>query len=77
MPEADSQCAEVDGLTCYFGPFLEVEALGCTCTRNEDAANKIQLPSFSDVDGLREKLTSPESLAASALIPVASCAGSK
>jgi hypothetical protein len=52
----------VDGLTCYFDPFMEAEALGCKREWNADGSCVLACPSFSDGDDLREKLNSPGSL---------------
>lgn len=61
----------VDGLTCYYDPFLEAEALGCQREWRTDGASSITCPSFSTVDDLRGKMSSPESLASRGHIPVA------
>ena len=53
----------VDGLTCYYDPCLEVEALGCQRDWRDDGSSSITAPSFSSVDDLRAKLNPSDSLA--------------
>src|SRR5450755_1084089 len=40
---------KVDGLTCYFDPFLEAEALGCKREWRADGSCTITAPSFLSV----------------------------
>ena len=61
----------VDGLTCYYDPFLEAEALGCRREWQDDGSSSITCPSFSSADDLRGKMSSPESLSSRGHIPVA------
>ena len=62
---------KIDGLTCYFDPFLEVEALGCQREWPADGSWTVTYPSFSSTDDLRGKLHSPEDMAARGHIPAA------
>lgn len=62
---------KVDGITCYFDPLLEVEALGCRREWQEDGSCLVAVPAFSTVADLRQQLNSPDSLAHKGLIPVA------
>jgi len=61
----------VDGVTCYYDPFLEAEALGCQREWRADGSSSITCPSFSGVDDLRGKMSWPESLSSRGHIPVA------
>jgi uroporphyrinogen-III decarboxylase len=61
---------KVDGLTCYFDPFLEIEALGCRREWQTDGLCTLAVPAFSNVVDLREKLNSPDALADKGCIPV-------
>ncbi len=63
---------KVDGLACYFDPFLEAEALGCKLNWTPDGPSGLVCPQFSDVEELRQKLHSPDNLAKMGRIPVAS-----
>lgn len=63
---------KVDGLACYFDPFLEAEALGCTLNWLPDGSTGLVRPQFSDVEELRQKLYSPDKLPTMGRIPVAS-----
>jgi hypothetical protein len=62
---------KVDGLTCYFDPLLEAEALGGKREWKPDGQSAVTIPVFSDVDDLRAKLTRPDSLADRGRIPIA------
>lgn len=62
---------KVDGLTCYFDPCLEAEALGCTREWRIDGSCGITGPSFSNTADLRDKMKTPDSLAAQGFVPVA------
>jgi hypothetical protein len=62
---------KVDGLTCYFDPFLEAEALGCKREWRADGSCAMARPSFGSVDQLRSELTAVESLPGAGNIPVA------
>lgn len=63
---------KVDGLTCYFDPFLEAEALGCKRQWRADGSCAITAPSFLNVDELREQLKPADSWSGAGYIPVAS-----
>jgi hypothetical protein len=62
---------KVDGLTCYFDPLLEAEALGCKREWHADGSCTITCPSFLSVDELREQLKPADSLSGAGYIPVA------
>ena len=62
---------KVDGLTCYFDPFLEAEALGCKREWLADGSCRLSAPSFSGIDDLRQQLNTPDSLADKGHIPIA------
>jgi hypothetical protein len=62
---------KVDGVTCYFDSFLEAEALGCEREWLADGSCRLISPSFSDIDDLRQQLSSPDSLSDKGHIPVA------
>jgi uroporphyrinogen-III decarboxylase len=51
---------KLDGVTCYFDPFLEAEALGCHVIWAPNGSRVLADPVFTDVDALRHKLRSPE-----------------
>jgi len=63
---------KVDGLACYFDPFLEVEALGCKLNWVPDGPSGLVCPNFADTEELRQKLHSPDKLAKMGRISVAS-----
>jgi hypothetical protein len=54
---------KVDGLACYFDPYLEAEALGCKREWNAHGSSGIVCPRFSDADDLRKKLNALDTLA--------------
>ncbi|MBZ5598488.1 MAG: uroporphyrinogen decarboxylase family protein [Acidobacteriia bacterium] len=62
---------KVDGVACYFDPFLEAEALGCKLDWLPDGTRRLVPPPFSDVDDLRQKLKSPDSICEKGRIRVA------
>ena len=62
---------KVDGLTCYFDPFLEAEALGRKREWHADGSCTIACPSFLSVDELREHLKPADNLSSAGYIPVA------
>ena len=62
---------KVDGLTCYYDPFLEAEALGCQREWQADGSGKLIPPSFTGLDDLREKLNPPDSVASQGRVPIA------
>jgi uroporphyrinogen-III decarboxylase len=63
---------KVDGLACYFDPFLEAEALGCKLNWAPDGPSGLVCPQFSDAEELRQKLCSPDKLEKMGRIPIAS-----
>jgi len=63
---------KVDGLACYFDPFLEAEALGCKLNWAPDGPFGLVCPQFSDAEELRQKLHSPDKLEKMGRIPIAS-----
>ncbi|MGO9123555.1 MAG: uroporphyrinogen decarboxylase family protein [Terriglobales bacterium] len=62
---------KVDGVTCYFDPFLEAEALGCKREWLPDGSCRLVPPSFSEIDDLHQQLNSPDSLTDKGRMPVA------
>lgn len=62
---------KVDGLTCYFDPFLEAEALGCKREWRAGGSCNLAPTAFSSADDLRQSLKPPDSLAGQGPIPVA------
>jgi hypothetical protein len=62
---------KVDGVTCYFDPFLEAEALGCKREWLPDGSCRLTPPPFSNTENLRRQLNSPDSLAEKGNVPVA------
>jgi hypothetical protein len=62
---------KVDGLTCYFDPLVEAEALGCKREWHADGSCTIASPSFLSVNELREQLRPADSLSGAGYIPVA------
>lgn len=54
---------KVDGLTCYFDPLLEAEALGCRREWNPEGSSVITCPPYSDLSDLRRRLNAPDNLA--------------
>lgn len=62
---------KVDGVACYFDPFLEAEALGCKLDWLPDGTRKLVPPPFSDADDLRQKLKSADSICEAGRIRVA------
>jgi uroporphyrinogen-III decarboxylase len=61
---------KVDGLTCYYDPLLEAEALGCRVNWLPDGSRHLVRPPFSGLHELRQKLVSPESVSQKAHIRV-------
>jgi hypothetical protein len=53
---------KVDGLACYFDPYLEAEALGCTRELRPDGSCTLACPPFSGIDDLRQKSGPAEAL---------------
>jgi len=62
---------KVDGLACYFDPFLEAVALGCKREWRADGTCTIAPPSCLSVDDLRERLKPADGLSGAGHIPVA------
>jgi hypothetical protein len=61
-----------DGVSCYFDPYLEVEALGATLERRtDDQSPLIHWPRTAKVGELPEGLRSAEEAARSGRVPVA------
>jgi hypothetical protein len=61
-----------DGVTCYFDPYLEAEALGATLQyTTEDQPPTLQWPHRSEIGELPEGLRSPEDAAKSPRVAVA------
>ncbi|MGH9497667.1 MAG: uroporphyrinogen decarboxylase family protein [Terriglobales bacterium] len=61
---------KVDGLACYFDPFLEAEALGSKREWLDDGSCRLLPPAFSSADDLRRQ-NSFDSFADKGRIPVA------
>jgi Uroporphyrinogen decarboxylase (URO-D) len=62
---------KVDGLACYFDPFLEAEALGCQLKWSPDGPSGLACPHFSDIEELRQKLHSLDEVPSGGRVPVA------
>ncbi len=62
---------KVDGLACYFDPFLEAEALGCELNWQAEGPPALACPPFSEVDELRRRLSAPDEISSRGRIPVA------
>jgi Uroporphyrinogen decarboxylase (URO-D) len=61
-----------DGVTCYFDPFLEAEALGCVLEwKSKDSSPEISWPSHAKKGDLPEGLRSPEECVKAGRVPVA------
>ena len=45
---------KIDGLTCYWDPFLEIEALGGNAEWKSDGSRTFTRPTAMDLDGLRQ-----------------------
>jgi len=63
---------KVDGLACYFDPFLEMEALGCKLNWQPDGSPVLLCPHFSGIDDLRRKLRSADEVLQKGRIGIAS-----
>ncbi len=61
----------LDGVCCYFDPYLEAEALGCEVKWNANDWSRILRPLGVDVPILRERLRSPHEIADRGRVPVA------
>ena len=62
---------KVDGLACYFDPFLEAEALGCKREWHSDESCELACPSFLGADDLRETCGALDAISRKGQIPVA------
>jgi len=62
---------KVDGLTCYFDPDLELDALGFRCEQRASELSSEAVPFFSNVDDLRQSLNPVEFMAGKGRVPVA------
>ena len=62
---------KVDGLACYFDPFLEAEALGCWLNWQAEIPPTLECPQSAGVDELRRNLCAPEEISSRGRIPVA------
>jgi hypothetical protein len=61
----------LDGVTCYFDPYLEAEAFGCELTWSADEMTRVLRPQGGNAATLRERLRAPEEIAGRGRIPVA------
>ncbi len=61
----------LDGVVCYFDPYLEVEALGGEVQWHADGASRTLQPSSTDLDTLRERVSSAGEIVQLGRIPVA------
>jgi len=61
---------KLDGVTCYLDSYLELKALGCICSEDEQGAGRIE-PAPHGTNDLRERLESQGSLATCTPINVA------
>ena len=61
----------LDGVTCYFDPYLEAEALGCEVTWSTDEMTRVLRPPGGNAADLRERLRARGEIARQGQIPVA------
>ena len=61
----------LDGVVCYFDPYLEVEALGGEVQWYADGASRTLRAGSTDLDTLRERVPSPGEIGQFGRIPVA------
>ncbi|MBZ5654943.1 MAG: hypothetical protein LAO56_06645 [Acidobacteriia bacterium] len=61
----------LDGVTCYFDPYLEAEAFGCELTWSADEMTRVLRPRGGNATDLREQLRAPGEIAGRGRIPVA------
>ncbi|MGD0271598.1 MAG: uroporphyrinogen decarboxylase family protein [Candidatus Sulfotelmatobacter sp.] len=61
----------LDGVVCYFDPYLEVEALGGEVQWYADGASRTLRAGSTDLDTLRERVPSPGEIGQLGRIPVA------
>ena len=52
----------LDGVTCYFDPYLEAEALGCEVLWNTEGSNRTIRAAPINVDALRQRLPTPDQI---------------
>jgi len=61
----------LDGVICYFDPYLEVEALGGEVQWDADGASRTLRAGSTDFDTLRERVPSPGEIGQLGRVPVA------
>jgi hypothetical protein len=61
----------LDGVTCYFDPYLEAEAFGCELTWSADEMTRVLRPPEGHASTLRERLRAPGEIVGRGRIPVA------
>jgi hypothetical protein len=61
---------KVDGLACYFDPFLEAETLGCTLNWQAGESRTLTCPPFFSVEDLRRRVGSLDDMSQKGRIPV-------
>jgi len=61
----------LDGVVCYFDPYLEVEALGGEVQWYADGASRTLRAGSTDLDTLRERVPSPGDIAQLGRVPAA------
>ncbi len=59
---------QLDGITCYFDPLLEADALGCLLDWDGDS---VRLSRPSQMDTVEENLAAPETLPGKGRLPIA------
>jgi hypothetical protein len=61
----------LDGVTCYFDPYLEAEAFGCELKWSADEMSRVLRQLGGDATDLRERLLASKEIARRGRIPVA------
>lgn len=61
----------IDGVTCYFDPYLEAEAFGCELTWSADEMTCVLRPLEGNAADLRQQLRAPGEIAGRGRVPVA------
>lgn len=61
----------LDGVTCYFDPYLEADAFGCELEWSADGMTRVLCPRRGSATDLRERLRAPKEIAGLGRIPVA------
>jgi hypothetical protein len=61
----------LDGVTCYFDPYLEAEAFGCELTWSADEMTRVLRPREASAINLWQRLRAPEEIVKKGRIPVA------